>query len=219
VKIFALALTGPPDTYHDIYLCQVRSRATLYILPERTHPADQLVDVGGAGGVDFDDGAEGEGFFVFGDAVRGHGSEGVRGVVAFEAGAAGEASRGFFAGQAAVDFDDPGAALREGGDFGSLLRVPGAEICFEHEGRAVGGEGPEEVHGGVADPAGEFEVAGRPVEGGEEGFLDVVFGEEGEAQALGERTSERGFSGSGRTGDEDDAMAGERNHVTLIEQE
>jgi len=80
-----------------------------------------------------------------------------------------------------------------------------AEISFEDELRAVRRESPEEIHGGGADAAGKGQVAGRAVERGEEGLLDVVLGEKGEVKGSGERAGDGGFAGSGRTGDEDDA--------------
>jgi len=174
---------------------------------------EQFVEVDGGCGVHFEDGGEGEGLGVLGEGFRGHFLEDVGGVVALAAGARGEAAGGFFEGQAAVNFDDVGGG-EERGDLVALVAAAGTEVGLEDEGWAVGREGPEEVHCGGADEAGGGEVAGGGVERGEEGFLDVVFGEEGKAEAGGEGAGEGGFAGGGRAGDEDDAIhAGSRTMV------
>jgi hypothetical protein len=51
-----------------------------------------------------------------------------------------------------------------------------------------------------------LDVAGSAVHRGEEGFFDVVLGEEGEAEALGKGARDGGLAGGGWTGDENDAM-------------
>ena len=126
-------------------------------------------------------------------------------MVAFFAGAFGEPARGFFAGNAAVDFDDVRFS-EEKGDLVALVLSLSTKIGFEHNGGAMRREGPEKFHGRGADTAGELDVAGGAVHGGEQGFLDVVLGEEREAEALGKWAADGGLAGGGWTRDENDAM-------------
>jgi hypothetical protein len=108
----------------------------------------------------------------------------MRGMVALEAGSLGESAGGFFAGEAAVDFDDLSSGSVDEGDLGTVVAALGTEIRFKHDGGTVGREGPEKFHGCGADSAGEFDIARSPLEGGEERLLDVVLGEERKAKAL-----------------------------------
>lgn len=183
----------------------VELQRSAFGMEERREADEEGVEIDGLGGVDFDDRGEGEGLGIFSERFGGHFLEYVRGMVTGQAGALGEAAGGFRKRDAAVDFHEVRGG-EQAGELAALVRAAGAEVGFENEGGAMGCERPEEIHGGRADAAGSVAIAGGDVEGGEEGLLDVVFGKESEAEASGERASEGGLAGGGRSGNEDDAV-------------
>jgi len=173
---------------------------------ESADTRDKVVEVDRVGGVDFENGRESEGRGVFSESFDGHLVENMCGVMALLRGPFGEAAGGFLKRKAAENFDGPSVGQsEESRDLFALVPALGAEVRFENESGTVRGEGPEQFHGGIADAAGGFEVAGNARERGEEGFLDVVLGEQGEAEARSKRTREGGFPGGRRAGDENDA--------------
>ena len=145
------------------------------------------------GGIDFDHGADSKGLGVFGELVERDVTQHVGGMVAIGASAEGEAAGGLLEREPAVDFDNLG---RKGQKLRSLGGVLGPEIGFEDDLRAMRSQRPEEIDGGVTHAAGIRKATWTAMKRGEEGFLDVVFGEESEAERLGERAGEGGFAGS-----------------------
>ena len=162
-------------------------------------------DVDGLGGIDFDHGTDSKGLGVFGELVERDVTQHVGGMVAVGARAKGEAAGGFLKGDPAMYFDDLGG---EGQKLCSLRGVLGAEIGFEDDLGTMGSQRPEEIDGGVTHATGIRKAIWTALERDEEGFLNVVFGEESEAERLGERAGDGGFAGSWGAGDKNEAVGG-----------
>jgi len=174
----------------------------------------QRFDVDGAGGVDFQDRAEG-GRVLRTPIMRsgGHCSEGVRRVVALLTGAFGETG---------------GRLLREEG--GNRLRRSAAPASARAVtlARSYGlwvrkfASSTTAGQCGASAQSRSMEAApillenstspGGPCMAVKRVSLMSSFGEEREAEAFGERPREGGLAGGGRTGDEDDAMFPQRTH-------